>query len=954
MAVRKGFQKGDRTTVVTPQLGVVKSSKSNLGDIIEGIGEIGQKLSLQKIETLDEQWKTQFKVDADKFLFDSTNKQLDSKDPDLQEMKTEILSYKDTLLVNSPGRYKDYIDQYIAQKSLAKFNTVKNHADKIMIKNQYDNINTDKARIIADIQSQYASIDLAVDPQNLEQISLDTDLITLGITNDISDFNQSLNVLASLDPYNFGDTEIKEQLDSLFLAVEQGRYSAIKSSIYKNIDFNRGDVLEQIQEADRIANELDVAYSKGELFRAATTLTDDDIANIINNSNTQTDQIKGLYQAQIDVANQNLKYEQASQINLLKNTINVSNVNNIKSLLLTGEVQFEQLIKNYNLEEDADLINTLQQKYTILKLLQEEDIDINKASLYDKLFRENNITLFEDEEELRDFLTDYKVAEMEISSDTFNPIVFLEEYKLPADQRSAQTNDMLNMILNENIVPRFLYDYLDESNSIITNPDIDVGSEEAKTIIRSVQLLEFLRQENPLALSSFNEKIDMSFYNYVLDNYGTAFLDAASVGGAIKFYQNNKEAIDKDPNFYKEEIEKFIIDNDTIEESYTNILVEHVLQNTSENAMWADLWNSMQGEQGFKTGTSSPIDNFIEFKTGLLVTDKNPNIIEKGAVGLMNNTAAIIDNIIPGQPLTSTNAKIFFQFAPEAKDFLNNIIYTKLSNSMDIGLFKTNPEKANEIAAGLVPDILEYALKNMYQKNYSISELSSDLGQPTLMKHGIETTMTKNGYTGKDAGYYLATQVKIALTDMQNSEKLKGDKQWFMDNLGFLYAPNGEYKEPTVRDIYEVLEDFQFKPIGGGNTPEYLIFIKNPNATFHGMPLQSDEESYTFDVEPVTFNIDPDSPKTFSDVKYLRHSTILQDKNSFINKALPFLPRHMKRELMEIFELGRPITDTLLEPFAEFVTLGHYDWENLRQEYDKYIDTQLITDPEEPPEVALQ
>jgi hypothetical protein len=189
---------------------------------------------------------------------------------------------------------------------------------------------------------------------------------------------------------------------------------------------------------------------------------------------------------------------------------------------------------------------------------------------------------------------------------------------------------------------------------------------------------------------------------------------------------------------------------------------------------------------------------------------------------------------------------------------------------------------------------------------------------------------------------------------MQNSEKLKGDKQWFMDNLGFLYAPNGEYKEPTVRDIYEVLEDFQFKPIGGGNTPEYLIFIKNPNATFHGMPLQSDEESYTFDVEPVTFNIDPDSPKTFSDVKYLRHSTILQDKNSFINKALPFLPRHMKRELMEIFELGRPITDTLLEPFAEFVTLGHYDWENLRQEYDKYIDTQLITDPEEPPEVALQ
>ena len=31
-------QRGDRTTVITPKLGVVKSSASNLGDIIEGIG----------------------------------------------------------------------------------------------------------------------------------------------------------------------------------------------------------------------------------------------------------------------------------------------------------------------------------------------------------------------------------------------------------------------------------------------------------------------------------------------------------------------------------------------------------------------------------------------------------------------------------------------------------------------------------------------------------------------------------------------------------------------------------------------------------------------------------------------------------------------------------------------------------------------------------------------------
>ena len=951
MAVQKGFQRGDRTTVVTPKLGVVKSSKSNIGDIIQGIGEMTEKLTLNKIEVLDEQWKTQFKSDTDTFLYDVTNQQLDSANPDLQSMKTQIVSYKNTLLQNAPERYKNYIANYVDQKSLAKFNTVKNHADKILIKNTYDDVNADKTRILKDLENTLSTVNLTVDPTDPETIALQTDIIMMGITNDISDFSKKLQVLANLDPYNFGETQIQEQLDSLFFAAELERYKTIKRSFYSNIDFTSPDVLDQIKEADKLVEILDQNYADGKIFRSSNTISNEDVVKIITDSNADISNLKGLYQSNIDVANQDLKYKQASQVNLLKNTIEVTNVNNLKTLLLTGEDQFENLIKSYDLVDDVALINTLEQKYTLLKLLQEEDIDINKASLYDKLFRENNITLFENEQELRDFLTDYKVAEMEISSDTFNPLSFLEEYKLPADQRSPQTNDMLNLMINENIVPRFIYDYLDESNSIITNPDIDMGSEEARTILRSVQLLEFLKQENPLALSSFNEKIDMSFYNYILDNGGTAFLEAGTIAGALKFYQNNKETIDTNRDFIDNQIQEFIIDNDTIEESFTNILVEHVVQNTAENAVWVDFWNSIQNNENFQYGESSPIDAFIQYKVGKIVTDTDPNILEKGSVSLLNNTAAFIDNIIPGQALTATNAKIFFEFAPEAKDFLNNIIYTQLSNSMDIGLFKTNPDKANEIASRLVPDILEYAFKSMYQNNYSVSDLSSDLGQPTLMKNGIETTMTKNGYTGKDAGYYLATQVKIALTDMQNSEALKGDKQWFMDNLGFLYAPNGEYREPTVRDIYEVLEDFQFKPIGGGNTAEYLIFIKNPNSTYHGMPLQSDKESYVMEVEPVTETIDPDSPKTFDDIKYLRHSSILQDKNSFINKAFPFMPRYMKRNLMEIFEAGRPITDTLLEPFAEFVTLGNYNWENLREEYDKYIDTQLMTPQEEIPEV---
>lgn len=951
-------QRGDRTTVITPKLGVVKSSASNLGDIIEGIGKIGETLSLQKLEVLDEQWKSDFKVNTDKFLYDATNRQLDSADPDLNAMQNEILGYKDSLLVNAPERYKNYISSYVDQKSLAKFNTVKNHADKILIKNQYDNVNTEAQRIVQDITSNFASIDLAVDPQNLEQVALDTDVIALGITNDISDYNKSLDVLAQLDPYNFGEKEINENLDNLFVALEQARYTAIKTSLYKNINFSDPDVLQQIENADKLAAELDIAYSKGELFKSAPNITSDDVANIINNSNEQASNIKGLYQAQIDVANQNLKYQQSQSINTLRNTIEVTSVNNIKQLLLTGEPALENLIKSYNLEEDSALINTMVQKMAFLNILKDEDIDINQLSIYSKVLKENNIGLFKDDKELKDFLVDYKVASIELTNANYDALQFINEFSLPSDQRSAQTNSLLDIMITENIVPSIMYDYLNQTNSIITNPEFNpTGENEGLTIIRSVQFLEFLTQENPLAIQSFNEEIDMGFYNFALKMGGSAYLQVAGVNNAVKLYQQQKEKIDKDITFINNEIEKFIIDNDTIEESFTNILVEHVVKNTTENQIWLDLWNSVQGEQGFPYAESLPIDAFIQNReVPLLITDTDPNIVEKGFVGLTNNAAALIDNVLPGQPFTSTNAKIFFQFAPEARDFLNNIIYTKLSNSMDLSDFVDNPDRAKDTAEKLVPDILEYAFQQLYLNNYSISSLSSDLAQPTLMKDGIETQMVKAGYSQKDAGYYLATQVKIALTDMQNSESLKGDKQWFMDNLGFLYAPDGDYVEPTVRDIYNQLDSFQFKPVPGGEADEtqYLIFIRNPNSSFHGQSLQNERETYKMEIDSASV-FDPDAPKTFSDIKYVRHSTIIQDKNSFINKAFPFMPRYMQRNLLEIFDSGRPITDPILEPFAQFVTLGHYDWENLRDEYDKYIDNQLPPREEEfVPEVALQ
>ena len=56
-------------------------------------------------------------------------------------------------------------------------------------------------------------------------------------------------------------------------------------------------------------------------------------------------------------------------------------------------------------------------------------------------------------------------------------------------------------MITENIVPSIMYDYLNQTNSIITNPEFNpTGENEGLTIIRSVQFLEFLTQEMILRL----------------------------------------------------------------------------------------------------------------------------------------------------------------------------------------------------------------------------------------------------------------------------------------------------------------------------------------------------------------------------------------------------------------------------------------------------------------------
>ncbi|BCV03407.1 MAG: hypothetical protein CM15mV66_380 [uncultured marine virus] len=40
-------------------------------------------------------------------------------------------------------------------------------------------------------------------------------------------------------------------------------------------------------------------------------------------------------------------------------------------------------------------------------------------------------------------------------------------------------------------------------------------------------------------------------------------------------------------------------------------------------------WNSIQNNENFQYGESSPIDAFIQYKVGKIVTDTDPNILKK-------------------------------------------------------------------------------------------------------------------------------------------------------------------------------------------------------------------------------------------------------------------------------------------------------------------------------------
>jgi len=958
------LDRGKRSSLVSGNISVNKSQTSGLGAGLEAFGQTALKIAEQQAAVMDEIWKGDFKVKTAKFLNDLSIEQEGMDMPDLASAQQQILGYKEQLINSSSTRYSKYIENYLDLKGIDTLDGLRKRSNAIMFNNVSGSINNQLNSIKVDA---FNSINKTLEnPDILTSFDFRNEVENKfnNLSLDINDIN--FDSAKSLDPIQYNDAFIKSKVDKTFLDLENIRMYGLAMSFYKGVNFTN---VEEVQLANQAVNEFRENYKTGNELRLSKSFGINEVNSVLETFDKNVQQIIESNEAEINLGNRSLAFENQDEIQALKDTVSQSSINNLKTLILTPRSVFKNSMMNYELDTDTDLVSTLNQKYALIDALKVTDVDINKTSFYNNLLRENNITLFKNDEELKLFLENYKVAQIQLADEGYSIERFSGEYRLPSNERSNATNDILDMIINENVVPSFIADSLKETSNIITSPKM--AEENPDKIIRNMQLIEFILQDNPLAQSNLTEKgVDLSFYNMLDALSGestvTSFLATNGVGDSVQFYQDNKKIISDNMEEIMTNITNLIEDkhaDDEIRSGFSNILTDYIVKDTAVNKMWMDAWNSLQGNEDFQYSENMPMDSLVQFRKGVFTPQgADSDIIVKGFVGLSNNASALIDKVLPGQPFLSTNANIFFEFKPEVRQFLDSIIYTQLSNSMDMSLFKTDPNKAEEIVEKKLPLILQNAVQKMSDNNFSVSSMSSDTGSPVLMKHGIETSLVDSGYNGKDGAMYLASQVKVALVDYQRQKEVElGDKperfeivkKELMDDLPFLYNPKGDYREPSVEDIYDNLDLIQFKPVEGANTPEYLIMFRDPGSSMKGMPLQDGTESYTIEIDPVIKEIDADVPRTMDDIKYLLHSDIINNKSSFFNKTFGALPKSGRRQILELFGSGRELTDEALEPLSEFITFGNYNWETLKEEYDKYIDRQTPA-YQGRPEVALQ
>jgi len=946
------LDRGKRTTFVNnANLGVIKSKSLGLGESIEAFGETSLKIAEQQAAIMDEIWKGDFKVKSTQFLNDLMIKQESLPLPDLSKAQAEIIAYRDELINKSSKRYGNYIKNYLDLNSLEKLDQLRIRSNSIMFNNAKNGIDVQLENLVNTTFNDINKIDENIDITNSDEYRLKVEDIFYKAKYSLNDID--FESVKNLNPLKYTDAMIKGSVDGKLLELETNRMFGIAKSFYHNIDFTD---TEAVANADAKFNQYKKDYLSGNENRLSNNFDQDTIQKMVKALDSNVNTIKSLNQASIDAGNQQAEYANIILKEKIIDGINQNNAESMMFILNNDEATLYSQLDIVGETNNSDLIKTFLDKKEVYNYLEnlskKENINVNNAHKYFSHVKYNmGVEAFENEEDLKEFVKSYQLNKINLNSifktgesytqaDWFNDLG-----KSPGNQKQG-TILMNNMIRKDGVVFDELQSELNSIYNVLGKGEYDIN--DVNKITNLYQGWEFITNENPIAIANMDD-VDNSFFLFVQDQGG---LKALELQGPAALYQSYLKKVD----FTKSNKDKIVlvqneILNDPliqqgIDGQFTAELTDAVFKNEALNTIFMPLWNSIMKNPEYEFSTDNPLSSYIELAPGL-VTGKGGKMSDmnflqmffiKGSESVWRTFDFL--NPLSNDFYTKNFSTGFYRIKPAVREELNNAILNQLPNYMDVSLFAENPEEAKAIFVQKAPQIMKSVIENMAENNYSISLLGGDLGQAELVKFGYETEMAKAGYSEDEMMTRTAFDIGAVMKDY--SERY--GENYMLENFGFLYSENGQFKEPGIQDIKKSIKngDFSIKTIKGANQPIYEIFINHPNTTLQGMPLGVTGNEKII-IEPLSEGTQPyATPITKSQINNTIVQNIINDPNSLFNKFDSFqqLPDKMKELIVKSFTIGRPGTEVILEPLVEIFSGGTYDYKSIQDELNKYIEVE--------------
>tara|TARA_R100001510_G_scaffold47823_1_gene45300 strand:- start:3534 stop:6410 length:2877 start_codon:yes stop_codon:yes gene_type:complete len=946
------LDRGKRSSLVSGNISVNKSQTSGLGAGLEAFGQTALKIAEQQAAVMDEIWKGDFKVKTAKFLNDLSIEQESMDMPDLASAQQQILGYKEQLINSSSTRYSKYIENYLDLKGIDTLDGLRKRSNAIMYNNVSGAINNELDLLV---NGTFNSVNkITENPDILTPIDFrnEVEKVFENASLDISDIN--FGAAQSLNPLEYNDQFIANKVDSNLIKLEATRMYGIAMSMYKGVDFSN---LDEVAAADAKVLEFKENYLSGKEKRLSNNFDMDTININVKAFEDNVKQIKSFNQAAIDASTQVQSYAQIVLKNDLQNAINGNSTLSMEFFKMNDQNSLYPQLAAVGLEDDENLIQTFLDKKDVYDYISglnvKENISPNNINTYFSHIKHNmNLDIFESKEELQEFITSYKLNQLNLNSvyqtgKTYTTGDWFNEFNSePANQQQA-TIQMNDLIRNEGIVTPEIQGEINSIYNVLGKGELEGG--DISKVTSLYQAWEFITNENPLAISNMDD-VDNSFFLYVQEQGGLQAIDLQGADNLYSAYLKRVDVINSNSSTIQTNQEEILNDEliqDAVDAQLTAEMVDAVMNDEALNSMFMPLWNSIMKNPDYQFSTDNPLSSFIQLKEGF-ITGKGGQMSDMNFLQMVGikgqqtiNRAFDLINPLSNNYFNKIFTGTFFEVKPEVRDVLNQSIINQLPNFMNIELFNSKPEEAKARFAEVAPDILKTVIRNINDEGYSISVLGNRLAQPELMKFGYETEMANAGYSEEDMMTRTAYDIGAILKSHQQAE---GD-DWMYTNFGFLYRDEDRFVQPTLKDIKDSLAngDFSIVPVKGADQPIYQVFVNNMDSNYRSIPLgNTGNEKITveaFDSEKVDVFATPISKKQITNTIV---QNLINDPNSLFNKFEPFqgLPQGMKEFIVKSFTVTRPETEVVLEPLVEFITGGRYDYKSIQDELDKYIDVE--------------